>query len=62
MNSYVKLEITNQKLNCKNFLQAVYRASLKDDGVIDKKERKVMKRLEKATMKYVKALKRATKH
>ncbi len=61
MNSYVKLEITQQMMNCRNFLDAVRRASLKDDGIIDKKEAKIMAKLEKATKKYVKELEEIAK-
>ncbi|MBO4291011.1 MAG: hypothetical protein J5898_03805 [Lachnospiraceae bacterium] len=56
MNSFVRLEITQQMMNCRNFLSSVRRAALKDDGVIDKKEERLIRQLEKATRRYVKEL------
>ncbi|MBR6478009.1 MAG: hypothetical protein IKS85_06125 [Lachnospiraceae bacterium] len=61
MNSYIKLEITNQILNCKNFLLACERDAYKDDGKMDKQEKKQLKQLEKVTQKYVKELEKVTK-
>lgn len=61
MNSYVKLEITNQILNCKNFLIACRRGAYKDDGKRDKQEEKQLNKLIKATQRYVKELEKVTK-
>ena len=56
VNSFIKLEITQQLMNCRNFMESCKRAALKDDGKIDKKEQKQLDKLEKATMKYRKEL------
>lgn len=61
MNSFIKLEITQQVMNCRNFLSSVKRDALKDDGKMDKSEKKIIANLEKATLKYVKELEKATK-
>lgn len=61
MNSLVKLEITNQMLNCKNFIRSVERASLKDDGKIDEKELRTMRKLARATERYFRELQRLSK-
>ena len=61
MNSYIRLEITNQIMNCKNFLMACRRGALKDDGKLDKLEKKHLEKLEKATQKYVKELEKVTR-
>jgi len=62
MNSYIRLEITNQVMNCKNFLLACHRGAYKDDGKMDKQEEKQLNRLEKATKKYVKELEKIQKN
>lgn len=56
VNSFIKLEITQQIMNCRNFMESCKRAALKDDGKIDKKEQKQLDKLEKVTMKYRKEL------
>ena len=61
MNSYIRLEITNQVMNCNSFLMACKRDALKDDGKIDKQEKKQLEKLEKATQKYVKELEKVAK-
>lgn len=61
MNSLIRLEITNQIMNCRNFLRSVKRAALKDDGVIDKEEKKIIKKLVKATERYAKELEKLSK-
>lgn len=61
MNSYIRLEITNQMMNCKNFLIACDRAAYKDDGKLDKQEKKQLAKLEKVTQKYIKELEKVTK-
>lgn len=61
MNSFIKLEITQQTMNCRNFLASVRRSAYKDDGKMDKNEKKLIDRLEKATTRYVKELEKAMK-
>lgn len=61
MNSYIRLEITNQMMNCRNFLLACNQAAYKDDGKLDKQEKKQLEKLEKVTQKYVKELEKVTK-
>ena len=56
MNSLIRLEITNQIMNCRNFLCSCKRAALKDDGVIDEDEKRILKKLMKATERYAKEL------
>ena len=61
VNSYIRLEITNQMMNCRNFLLACNQAAYKDDGKLDKQEKKQLEKLEKVTRKYVKELEKVTK-
>ncbi|MCR5460867.1 MAG: hypothetical protein K6F51_13370 [Acetatifactor sp.] len=61
MNSLIRLEITNQILNCRNFLRSCKRAALKDDGVIDADEKRILNKLVKATEKYAKELDKLSK-
>ena len=61
MNSLIKLEITNQMMNCRNFVHSMKRLALKDDGVIDKEEKKILKKLSKATRRYAKELEKLSK-
>ena len=61
MNSFIRMEIITQIMNCKTFLESCERGALKDDGVVDRQERKQLARLEKATRNYVKALNKIMK-
>ncbi len=61
MNSLIKLEITNQMMNCRNFVHSMKRLALKDDGVIDKEEKKILRKLAKATKRYAKELEKLSK-
>lgn len=61
MNSFIRMEITTQIVGCKNFITSCKRDALKDDGVVDKEEKKQIKRLEKMTQKYIKGLERIAK-
>ena len=61
MNSLIRLGITNQIMNCRNFLRSCERAALKDDGVIDEDEKRILKKLMKATEKYAKELDKLSK-
>jgi hypothetical protein len=48
-------------MNCRNFLLACNQAAYKDDGKLDKQEKKQLEKLEKVTRKYVKELEKVTK-
>ncbi|MBR4733608.1 MAG: hypothetical protein IK081_12660 [Lachnospiraceae bacterium] len=61
MNSLVKLEITNQMLNCRNFIRSVKRAALRDNGKIDRKELRTMRKLARVTERYFRELQRLSK-
>jgi len=61
VNSLIKLEITNQMMNCRNFVHSMKRLALKDDGVIDKEEKKILRKLAKATKRYAKELEKLSK-
>ena len=53
MNIHIGLTITNHVTICKNFLYTLRLAALKDDGVMDKSEKKQIKKL---THDYIKEL------
>ncbi len=55
-NNYLKIQIQNQLLAVDNFMSICKLSALQDDGVVDKDEEKLLKRLEKATGDYKKAL------
>ena len=55
-NNYLKIQIQNQLLAVDNFMSICKLSALQDDGVVDKDEEKLLKRLEKATTDYKKAL------
>ena len=61
MNGLIRIEITNQILNCRNFVHSMRRLALKDDGVIDAEEKKVLRKLARATKKYAKELEKLSK-
>ena len=61
MNSFIRMEIMTQITSCRNFLEACGRDALKDDGQVDKTEKKQLKSLEKATKRYVKELNKLLK-
>lgn len=56
MNPHIKLEITNEILVTKNFVNSCRLAATKDDGVIDKEEKKQLDKIRKASEKFVKEL------
>lgn len=55
-NNYLKIQIQNQILTVDNFLSICKLSALKDDGVVDKDEEKLLKKLEKASNEYKKVL------
>ena len=57
-NNYLKIQIQNQLLAVDNFMSICKLSALQDDGVVDKDEEKLLKRLEKVTSDYKKALNR----
>lgn len=57
INPYMKVQIKNQILEAENFILLLKDAAKKDDGLIDSDEEKLIKKLEKATEKYVKEMK-----
>lgn len=57
-NNYLKIQIQNQLLSVDNFMSICKLSALQDDGVVDKEEEKLLKRIEKATSDYKKALNR----
>ena len=61
MNRFIRLEITQQMMNCKNFIGYCRKAAIKIDGIIDDDEARIIKKLDKATAKYVKDLERIMK-
>lgn len=57
-NRYLKTQIQGQILAADNFVSICRMSALKNDGVIDKDEDKLLKRVEKITDDYTKALKK----
>ena len=58
MNSYMQLQIKNQILEVENFYKLLRGAAKKDDGIIDDEEKKILKKIKKASEKYIKAMKK----
>lgn len=56
MNQHINLEITNEILVTKNFVNSCKLAAMKDDGVIDKEEQKQLDKIAKAADKFIKEL------
>ena len=52
INPYMKVQIKNQVLEVDNFLKLLRGAAVKDDGVVDSDEEKIIKKIEKASEKY----------
>lgn len=61
MNQFIKASIDSHELLCKNFVKDLYLSARKDDGIIDKDEAKTIKKLDKATRKYIKELRKISK-
>jgi len=57
INPYMKVQIKNEILETENFIELLKRAKEKDDGVVYADEDKVIKRLQKASERYIKSLK-----
>lgn len=55
-NNYLKIQIQSQLLAVDNFMSICKLSALQDDGVVDKDEEKLLKKLEKAAGDYKKAL------
>lgn len=58
MNAHINLEITNEIAVTKNFVTACKLAATKDDGKVNKEEQKVLDKISKASIKYIKELER----
>lgn len=61
MNQFLRIQIENIINTLNTFIAGCELAAKKDDGMIDKKEEKILKRIKKATEKYIKELKFLTK-
>ncbi|MBR4343900.1 MAG: hypothetical protein IKP88_14600 [Lachnospiraceae bacterium] len=57
-NSYMHLHIKNQILEVENFNKLLRGAAKKDDGIIDEYERKILKKIKKASDKYIREMKK----
>ena len=57
MNSFMTAQIGNMIMTAEQFKKAVEIAVLKDDGIIDRKEQTYIKKLKKATDRYIAELK-----
>lgn len=53
MNSHIKLELANEILVTRNFVSACKLAAVKDDGIIDKEEQKILDKISKAASKFI---------
>lgn len=56
-NPYIKISIANQIMVVDNFKRECELSAKKNDGIIDKEERKILKKLNKLGDKYSKELK-----
>ena len=56
MNQYIQAQITNMVVMAKTFNQSCQMAATKDDGIIDRQEEKLLKKINAATEKYIKEL------
>lgn len=56
MNDYMKTEVVNMKLIVNNFMQRLEYAALKNDEKISAEESKIMKRIQKASNRYLRDL------
>lgn len=61
MNTYIKAQITQMQTTVKVFLQACELGALKDDGTIDRDERKMLDRINKASERFIKELDAASR-
>lgn len=60
-NVFIKSQITNQIMVTESFKQYCEMAALKNDGVVDKEEQKVLNKINKCTDSYLKELKKIVK-
>lgn len=56
MNYYIESQITNMKAIARTFEQSCRMAATKDDGKIDEKEEKTLKKINAATQRFIKEL------
>ena len=56
MNTYIKMQLQTMIQYVDSFQQACEIAAMKDDGVIDKKEQKQLKKIRKAVSRFKKDL------
>ena len=56
MNPEMQKQVDHMILLLKNFGMVVEAAAMKNDGMIDKNERKIIDKIQKATNKYIKEL------
>ena len=58
MNDHMKLQIRTMLVSIETFRNGMKIGALKDDGVIDKNEAKILRKAEKASEKYASQLKK----
>lgn len=58
MNEQMKLQIQTVLVSVGNFRNGLKVSALKNDGIIDKEEEKILRKAEEASEKYEKALKK----
>lgn len=56
MNIYLQTQILNMKMAVQNFEQTCIVTAQKDDGKIDPEEKKIIKRIQSASEKFIKEL------
>ncbi|MBQ6654420.1 MAG: hypothetical protein IJM79_02730 [Erysipelotrichaceae bacterium] len=61
MNTYIKMQLNNMMSYLSGFEQACEMAAMKDDGVIDKKERKQIDRIKKASSDFRRELEKISR-
>lgn len=60
-NNYLEMQVLNQIQMAENFKKTCRIASQKDDVVTDKKERKILEKIDKETNSYINGLKKILK-
>lgn len=61
MNQYIDAQIANMTTMTKTFEQSCKMAAMQDDGNIDRKEEKLLKRISNASAKFIAELERVAK-
>ena len=56
LNPFMTIQIRNQIAEVDNFVKLLHDAAKKDDGLIDLTEEKIIKKLQKASEKYIDTL------